>query len=64
MDEKKAVTQEVTITPEAANEIRRIRLENQIPDSHALRMGVKSRWMLWVIILAWLSMIKRRKQIK
>jgi iron-sulfur cluster assembly protein len=35
------VAQEVNITPEAAKEILKIRAENQIPDSHALRMGVK-----------------------
>jgi iron-sulfur cluster assembly protein len=33
---------EIMITPEAAKEIQRIRKENQIPDSHALRIGVKS----------------------
>jgi iron-sulfur cluster assembly protein len=40
--QEQVMTQEITITPDAAKEIRRIRTENQIPDSHALRMGVKS----------------------
>ncbi|MCX6135617.1 MAG: iron-sulfur cluster assembly accessory protein [Ignavibacteriales bacterium] len=31
----------VTITPRAAEEIRRIKLEAKIPDVHALRLGVK-----------------------
>jgi iron-sulfur cluster assembly protein len=31
----------VTITPRAAQEIRKIKTENNIPDSHALRLGVK-----------------------
>ena len=43
MNEQKEQTavQEINITPEAAKEIIEIRAENQIPDSHALRMGVK-----------------------
>jgi len=41
-DQHQITTQEITITPEAAKEIQRIRLENQIPESHALRMGIKS----------------------
>jgi iron-sulfur cluster assembly protein len=31
----------VTITPRAAQEIRKIKTENNIPDSHGLRLGVK-----------------------
>lgn len=31
----------VTITPRAAEEIRKIKTENKIPESHALRLGVK-----------------------
>jgi len=31
----------VTITPRAAQEIRKIKLENKIPNEHALRLGVK-----------------------
>jgi iron-sulfur cluster assembly protein len=31
----------VTITPRAAEEIRKIKAENTIPESHALRLGVK-----------------------
>ncbi|TSA19859.1 iron-sulfur cluster assembly accessory protein [bacterium] len=31
----------VTITPRAAEEIRKIKVENTIPESHALRLGVK-----------------------
>ena len=36
------LTSEIVITPEAAEEIRRIKTENQIPESLALRLGVKS----------------------
>ena len=34
-------TQEITITPEAAEQIRNIRRENQIPDTHGLRIGIQ-----------------------
>lgn len=34
-------TEIVTITPRAAEEIRKIKVENKIPESHALRLGVK-----------------------
>ena len=34
--------QEINITPEAANQIRNIRRENQIPDTHGLRIGIQS----------------------
>jgi len=35
-------TQEINITPEAAEQIRNIRRENQIPDTHGLRIGIQS----------------------
>jgi len=35
-------TQVINITPEAADQIRSIRRENQIPDTHGLRIGVQS----------------------
>jgi iron-sulfur cluster assembly protein len=35
-------TQEIIITPEAAEQIRNIRRENQIPDTHGLRIGIQS----------------------
>jgi iron-sulfur cluster assembly protein len=35
-------SREITITPEAAKQIRNIRSENQIPDSYGLRIGVQS----------------------
>ncbi len=35
-------TQEISITPEAAEEIRRIKTANNIPENVALRLGVKS----------------------
>ena len=35
-------TKEISLTPEAAKEINRIRMENKIPDSHALRICVQS----------------------
>ena len=31
----------VTITPRAAQEIKKVKVDNNIPDSHALRLGVK-----------------------
>lgn len=34
-------TQEIIITPEAAEQIRNIRRENQIPDTHGLRIGIQ-----------------------
>jgi iron-sulfur cluster assembly protein len=40
--ETQIMTQEITITPDAVSEIRKIRAANQIPETHALRMGVKS----------------------
>ena len=35
-------TQEITITPEAAEQIRNIRRENQIPETSGLRIGIQS----------------------
>lgn len=35
------IEEQIVITPRAAEEIRRIKTENNIPDSHALRLGVK-----------------------
>jgi iron-sulfur cluster assembly protein len=40
--ETEVSTQEITITPEAAEQIRHIRQENQIPDTHGLRIGVQN----------------------
>lgn len=34
-------TESVTITPRAAQEIRKIKSENNIPETHALRLGIK-----------------------
>jgi iron-sulfur cluster assembly protein len=31
----------VTVTPRAAEEIRKIKVDNKIPEAHALRLGVK-----------------------
>lgn len=40
--ETEVSTQEIIITPEAAEQIRNIRRENQIPDTHGLRIGIQS----------------------
>lgn len=34
-------TESIVITPRAADEIRKIKADNKIPESHALRLGVK-----------------------
>ena len=39
--ETEVSVQEITITPEAAEQIRNIRRENQIPETHGLRIGVQ-----------------------
>jgi iron-sulfur cluster assembly protein len=39
--ETEVSTQVISMTPEAADQIRSIRRENQIPDTHALRIGVQ-----------------------
>ena len=35
------VTEEIIITPRAAQEVRKIKSDNSIPETHALRLGVK-----------------------
>lgn len=40
--ETQVMTHEITITPDAASEIRKIRVANQVPETHGLRMGVRS----------------------
>jgi len=40
--ESEVSTLEIIITPEAAEQIRNIRRENQIPDTHGLRIGIQS----------------------
>jgi iron-sulfur cluster assembly protein len=40
--ETEVSAQEIIITPEAAEQIRIIRRENQIPDTHGLRIGIQS----------------------
>jgi iron-sulfur cluster assembly protein len=42
IQETEVSTQTIIITPEAADQIRSIRRENQIPDTHGLRIGVQS----------------------
>jgi len=38
---KPELTEEIVITPKAAKQIKEIRRENSIPESHGLRVGVK-----------------------
>lgn len=38
---KPQLNEEIKITEKAANEIKRIKEQNNLPDSHALRLGVK-----------------------
>ena len=40
--ETQVATQEITLTPEAAEQIRLIRRENQVPETHGLRIGIQS----------------------
>jgi iron-sulfur cluster assembly accessory protein len=40
MQEAEVSIQEIILTPEAAEQIRNIRRENQIPDTHGLRIGI------------------------
>jgi iron-sulfur cluster assembly protein len=40
--EAQVVTKEITLTPEAAEQIRLIRRENQVPETHGLRIGIQS----------------------
>ena len=35
------VSEQIVITPRAAQEIRKIKADNKIPENHALRLGVK-----------------------
>jgi iron-sulfur cluster assembly protein len=39
--EAEVSVQEIRITPEAAKQIRNIQRENQIPDTHGLRIGIQ-----------------------
>src|SRR6266478_5783896 len=39
--ERPEIKEEITLTEKAANEIKRIRDQNKIPETHALRLGVK-----------------------
>ena len=38
---KPEVNKEIVITPRAAQEVRKIKADNNIPETHALRLGVK-----------------------
>lgn len=38
---KPVLNENIILTPKAAEQVRKIRLENNIPDSHGLRVGVK-----------------------
>ncbi len=42
VQEQQMQNPEIVVTPRAADEIRKIKSENNIPESHALRIGVKS----------------------
>jgi iron-sulfur cluster assembly protein len=42
IQEAQVTTQEITLTPEAAEQIRLIRRENQVPETHGLRIGIQS----------------------
>lgn len=39
--ERQELKEEVFITPRAAQEVRKIKTDNNIPETHALRLGVK-----------------------
>jgi len=39
--EKPEIAEEVTITEKAIEEVKKIKAENNIPESHALRLGIK-----------------------
>jgi len=41
-EETQVAVQEITITPQAAEQIKNIRKENQIPEHHGLRIGLQS----------------------
>jgi iron-sulfur cluster assembly protein len=38
---KQVLKEEISITPRAAEQVKKLRAENKIPESHALRVGVK-----------------------
>jgi iron-sulfur cluster assembly protein len=40
-EEEQVITREIKITPEAAEQIRLIRRENQVPETHGLRIGIQ-----------------------
>jgi iron-sulfur cluster assembly protein len=40
--EAQVSTQEIILTPEAAEQVRLIRKENQVPETHGLRIGIQS----------------------
>ena len=41
MIDKPEVKEEITISPKAADQVRKLKQENSIPESHGLRLGVK-----------------------
>ncbi|MBI5471391.1 MAG: iron-sulfur cluster assembly accessory protein [Ignavibacteriae bacterium] len=41
MPEKLQLDEEITLTEKAANQIRKLKAENNIPEDHGLRLGVK-----------------------
>jgi len=41
LDKTKSVKEEITITPKALEQVRKLRTDNSIPESHGLRIGVK-----------------------
>ncbi|MEK7250395.1 MAG: iron-sulfur cluster assembly accessory protein [Bacteroidota bacterium] len=41
MPQKPELNEEITLTEKAANQVRKLKAENRIPDEHGLRLGVK-----------------------
>lgn len=41
MPQKPELNEEITLTEKAANQVRKLKAENNIPDHHGLRLGVK-----------------------
>ena len=39
--EKPIMNEEISLTPKAADQVRKLRAENNIPEAHGLRLGVK-----------------------
>jgi iron-sulfur cluster assembly protein len=39
--QEQAVKEEITVTPKAIEQVRKLRQDNNIPESHGLRVGVK-----------------------